>query len=147
MSRRNMREILVHILYEYTFGCASCRTLAVQRLAGEETLCTEGAPYQKPLSEPNRAALLEKADEIELHLPAIDACIEQYAKGWELGRISKVILAILRVAVYEILFDTALDDSIAVNEAVEIAKGYDEQETVAFINGILGSVIKGEKSA
>ena len=70
--------------------------------------------------------------------------IEKYAKGWKLGRISRIAAAILRCAMCEILYMDDIPNAAAVNEAVELAKGYEEPETVAFINGILGSFIRGD---
>lgn len=75
----------------------------------------------------------------------IDEYIERYAIGWKSGRISKTALAVLRCAVCEILF-MDVPPSAAINEAVELAKGYDEPETVAFINGVLGGFVRGEFS-
>lgn len=77
----------------------------------------------------------------------IDAAIEEYSNGWKRNRIGKAELAILRVAIYEILFDETVPDSVAANEAVELAKEYGEEKAPSFINGILGKVIEGKKQA
>ncbi len=71
-----------------------------------------------------------------------DGYIEKYSKGWKLVRISKITASILRAAMYEILYMDDVPPAAAINEAVELAKGYEEPETVAFINGILGSFMK-----
>ena len=71
----------------------------------------------------------------------IDKLIEKYAQGWKPERMSKTAMAILRCAVSEIMY---MDDIPA--KAVELAKGYDEPETVSFINGILGGIMRGEFS-
>lgn len=75
----------------------------------------------------------------------LDSCIEKYSKGWKLTRISRVALSILRTALFEVLYMDDVPDSVAINEAVELSKGYEEQETVAFINGILGSFMRAER--
>ena len=75
----------------------------------------------------------------------LDSYIEKYSKGWKLTRISRVALSILRTALYEVLYMDDVPDSVAINEAVELSKGYEEQETVAFINGILGSFMRSER--
>lgn len=75
----------------------------------------------------------------------LDGYIERYAKGWKLTRISRIALAILRTALFEVLYMDDVPDSVAINEAVELSKGYEEQETVAFINGILGSFMRSER--
>lgn len=72
-----------------------------------------------------------------------DALIEKYSKGWKLNRLSKVVLSILRLAVAEIVAIDDIPASVSANEAVELAKKYASAEDAAFINGILGSVIRG----
>lgn len=81
----------------------------------------------------------------EEHQADLDKLIEKYSKGWKLKRISRIALSILRTAMYEILYIDDVPDSVAINEALELAKGYEEQETVSFINGILGSFMRGER--
>lgn len=75
-------------------------------------------------------------------LSEIDKSIEVYLKGWKINRISKVDLAILRLAIYEILNRDDIPTNVSVNEAVEIAKKYSGEESGSFINGILGKFIK-----
>ncbi len=79
----------------------------------------------------------EKRDEL-------DSYIEKYSRGWKLGRISRISLAVLRCCMYEILYMPSVPNAASINEAVELAKGYEEPETVSFINGILGSFVRGE---
>lgn len=74
----------------------------------------------------------------------LDGYIEKYSQGWKLGRISKTALAVLRCALCEILYVEDVPASVAINEAVELDKGYDEPDTVAFVNGVLGGFMKGE---
>ncbi len=77
----------------------------------------------------------------------LDGYIEKYTKGWKLTRISRIAQTILRVALFEVLYMDEVPDSVAINEAVELAKGYEEPETVAFINGILGAFMRGERGS
>ncbi len=79
--------------------------------------------------------------------PEIDALISKYAKGWRLERISRTALAVLRCAVCEILYLEDVPASSAIDEAVELDKGYDTAETVAFVNGVLGGIMRGEFAA
>ncbi len=72
----------------------------------------------------------------------IDAKIRDFASGWSIGRITKVSLSILRIAVCEILFLEDIPVSVSINEAVELAKEYATKEDSQFINGVLGSVAK-----
>ncbi len=77
---------------------------------------------------------------------AIDAVIAANLKGWKISRVSKVNLAILRLAVYEISFDEEVPDSVAINEAVELAKKYGGEDDSAFINGVLGAVVRSKEA-
>lgn len=79
------------------------------------------------------------------HRDEADSFISKYAKGWNISRISKISLAILRCAICEMLYVEDVSDSVAINEAVEIAKRYEDPETVSFINGVLGSFYRGER--
>ena len=74
----------------------------------------------------------------------LDSFIEKYSQGWKVGRISKTALAVMRIALFEVLYMDEVPPSAAINEAIELSKGYDEAETTAFINGILGSFMRGE---
>ena len=79
------------------------------------------------------------------HLPDIDGTIEQYLVGWSHERLSRVARAVLRLAVYEILFSD-VPDGVAINEAVEITKKYSEQKEAAYINGVLGYVARAKQA-
>lgn len=76
------------------------------------------------------------------NLEEIDKKIKSYLKDWKLNRISRVSLAILRVALYEILFLDNIPSSVSINEAVEISKLFENRESASFINGILGSIVR-----
>lgn len=75
----------------------------------------------------------------------IDDIINKYSKGWKASRLPKVNLAILRLAIYEIMWVEDVPESVAINEAVELAKKYSGEQDYSFVNGILGAVVKGEK--
>lgn len=72
-------------------------------------------------------------------LPGIDDTINELALGWKTSRIAKVDLTLLRMAIYEMRFES-LNKGIAINEAVELAKLYGEERSYAFVNGILSKV-------
>lgn len=78
------------------------------------------------------------------HRIQLDAYIEKYSHGWKVNRISKIALAIMRCAICEILYMEDVPNKAALNEAVELAKGYEDAEAVAFINGVLGGFMRGE---
>lgn len=77
----------------------------------------------------------------------IDSYIEKYAIGWRPERITRTAAAVLRCALAELLYVEDVPPSAVINEAVELAKNYEEPETVAFINGVLGGFMRGERSA
>ena len=87
------------------------------------------------------------AEGVQEHLEEIDAAIERYAVGWKKQRISKVALAVLRLAVYEMKYEEEVPVAVSVNEAVELAKKFAAPADAAFINGILGSISREKNSA
>lgn len=72
----------------------------------------------------------------------IDALIEKKLKNWKIERISKVNLAILRIAVYEMKYVDDVPDKVALNEAIEICKKYSDEKSVSFVNGVLDAILK-----
>ena len=76
------------------------------------------------------------------HLPAIDEKIKLYTENWDLNRIAAVDFAILRLAVYELLFRDDIPPVVSINEAIEIAKRFSSEESGRFVNGILDRVRK-----
>ncbi len=75
----------------------------------------------------------------------IDALISENAKGWTIDRISRVALAVLRLAIYEINYRDDIPVSVSVNEAVELCKKYAAAEDASFVNGILGTIADGKE--
>jgi len=78
------------------------------------------------------------------HAAELDGYIEKYAVGWKFGRISRTAAAIMRTAMFEVLYMPDVPDSAAINDAVELSKKYETPETVSFINGVLGSFSRNE---
>ncbi|MCQ2475061.1 MAG: transcription antitermination factor NusB [Clostridia bacterium] len=74
----------------------------------------------------------------------IDAFIEKYSVSWKINRISKVALAVMRIAIGEILSDIDTPVGVVINEAVELCKVYAEKDDYSFVNGILSSFVKEE---
>ena len=75
----------------------------------------------------------------------IDADINEAAEGWDVSRMSKIDLSIMRLAYYEMCFDETVPLQVAINEAVEIAKLYGGDNSPSFINGVLGKLAKNGK--
>ncbi len=108
---------------------------------------------EEPLSSVLQTAQDEKEEPIEFNeyirsvyygvfaqLPLLDEAIATHAKGWKLSRISRISLALLRLAIYEMLYIEDVPFHVAINEALELAKLYDEEKAVPFLNGILNAV-------
>lgn len=80
------------------------------------------------------------------HQEEIDALISAHAHNWHVSRLTKVSLAVLRVAVYELLYGEGTPEAVAINEAIELAKKYAGDEEAAFVNGVLGGVARREQA-
>lgn len=78
------------------------------------------------------------------HGAELDGYIERHAKGWRFSRIDRVAAAIMRLTMYEILYMPDVPNKVAINEAVEIAKKYLDEDVVRFVNGILGAFVREE---
>ena len=72
----------------------------------------------------------------------IDRYIEDYLEGWSIYRLAKVDLAVLRLAIYEILFRKDIPVEVSINEAIEIVKKYSNYDSFKFINGVLGGFVR-----
>ena len=85
---------------------------------------------------------LELTEGVDEHRAELDRLISEHAVGWELDRIAPLERAILRTALYEILYRPDVPDEVAIDEAVETAKVYCGSDAPAFLNGILGGAMK-----
>lgn len=81
-------------------------------------------------------------DDLIDNIEVIDKYITDNSKDWKINRIAKVDLAVLRVAIAEILYNDQIPESVSINEAVEISKKYSNEDSHKFINGILGTVVR-----
>ena len=117
MLRNTAREIAIHLSYELSFNDTPVDELRDQR------------------------RLVKGVND---HAAELDGYIAKYAKGWNFARIPLVASAIMRVAMYEVLYMPEIPNGAAINEAIEIAKKYETPETVKFMNGILGSFVRQE---
>ncbi len=98
-------------------------------------------PEEHEISEREEKEVRDKVVRLLSFLPDIDGKISVNAKGWKIDRIAKAELAILRLAVYEAIYDDDVPVGVAVNEAVELAKQYGEDNGASFVNGILGKIV------
>ena len=148
MLRNTAREIAIHLSYELSFNNTPIDTLLDQRLTAEtfSALAEEDPVYAQAPNAKQAAYIRRLVKGVDDHAAELDSYISKYAKGWNFDRIPLVASAIMRVAMYEVLYMPDIPNSAAINEAVEIAKKYETPETVKFINGILGSFARQEVS-
>lgn len=141
MSRRRARELALQALFQIDVGKSDPETAIFQAFTRE----VEGdwSPAQLPEKDAAYARLLvqgayefrEESDEL----------ISRYAKDWSVDRMAAVDRGILRLAIYEIIHQDDVPDGVVADEAVEMAKAFSTAESSKFINGIIGSVIRGRK--
>ena len=96
----------------------------------------------REFSEEDTKYIQEKYDNIYSRISEIDGLIDQKAKGWNSDRMGKVELTIIRLGVYEILFDDDVPASVAINEAVELAKKFGQDKSNGFVNAILAKFVE-----
>lgn len=148
MIRNTAREIAIHLSYELSFSDLPVEELLSRRLTPETfaALAEEEPLYQETPNAKQAEYIRRLVKGVAEHGAELDGYIARYAKGWNFARIPLVASAIMRVAMYEILYMQDIPNGAAINEAVEIAKKYETPETVKFINGILGSFAREEIS-
>lgn len=146
MVRNTAREIAIHLSYELNFSGKTAEELLNQRLTAEAfaELAEEEELYREAPNAKQAAYIRRLVLGVGEHGAELDGYIEKYARGWKFSRIPLVAAAIMRVAMYEVLYMPDIPNAAAINEAVEIAKKYETPETVKFINGILGSFSRQE---
>ncbi len=148
MTRTAAREIAVQLCFAAAAADQDPRELAERFFEPEhyESLAQEQELFRDRPDEKQLAYILRLIDLVWEKRGEIDALIERYSRGWRVERISRTALAVLRCAVCEILYMEDIPNAAAINEAVELCKGYDEPDTVAFVNGVLGGIVRGEGS-
>ena len=130
MGRREQRENIFQLLFMTEFNDG-------EAMNEQQRLYLEGI---EDLKEKDRIYIQEKFQKINEKIPQLDERLNETSKGWKTSRMNKVDLTILRLAFYEILWDEDVPQSVAINEAVELAKKYSSDEAPAFINGVLGKI-------
>ena len=149
MVRNTAREIAIHLSYELSFTDKQIDALLDERLKKESfaILAEEDDLYQETPNAKQAEYIRRLVKGVNEHAAELDGYISKYAKGWSFARIPLVASAIMRVAMYEMLYMPDIPNGAAINEAVEIAKKYEEEETVPFVNGVLGGFVRGEVPA
>ena len=131
MSRRVLREQLFKLLFRVEFN-------DIEEMPEQCGFFFDDTDNQ--ISEQDMVIIQEKFDRIMDKLSDIDVQINERAKGWTTGRMAKVDLTIIRLAVFEILYDETIPDSVAINEAVELSKKFCDEKSHSFVNGVLARI-------
>ena len=130
MTRREIREQVFKMLFRVEF-------YNQEEMSEQIALCEDDACDWK---EKDKTYIFEKVEKISEKIDEIDAKINEVSEGWKTGRMGKVDLTLIRLAVYEMLYEEDVPAKVAINEAVELAKKYGGDESPAFVNGVLAHV-------
>ena len=146
MTRSNAREIAVQLVFSLSFDNVDVKELLAEQLTPErfQELAEEMPLYAQFPNEKQEKYIRDLVQGVFAHGPELDDYINRYAVGWSFARIPRMAAAIMRTAMYEVLYMPDIPNAAAINEAVEIAKSYEPQEVVSFVNGILGSFVRAE---
>jgi N utilization substance protein B len=128
MSRRELRERIFLLLFRVEFNRMEDMPEQIQLFFSDE---------ESGGTEEEKLYISGKYGNIAAKLPEIDALINERAKGWSVERMGKVDVTIIRLAVYEICYDDDIPTGVAINEAVELAKKFGQDESAGFVNGVL----------
>lgn len=127
-ARRRARAIALQALYEIDSTRHEAEAVVSRLLAEEELL------------EENNAFVRELVNQVVRNKENLDRNIQRFAPAWPIGQIPVIDRNILRLAIFEVLFDNKVSIKVAINEAVELAKKFGSDSSPKFINGVLGSV-------
>ena len=146
MTRSNAREIAVHIIFSLGFDTRSAQEILDAGLTQErfQELADELPLYAQFPNEKQERYIRDLVQGVFSHGPELDDYISRYSVGWAFARIPRMAAAVMRTAMYEVLYMPDIPNAAAINEAVEIAKKYEPAEVVSFLNGILGSFVRAE---
>ncbi|MWV45034.1 transcription antitermination factor NusB [Paenibacillus sp. HJL G12] len=140
MKRRLAREIVVQSLYQMEMNEVGSEEAVNMLLdeAAEENDTERVITNEIEL----KAYVLGLVNGAWSHKQAIDGLLENYLKGWQISRLSRVDRQILRLAAFELLYSSDVPAKVAVNEAIELSKHFGTDESGKFVNGVLGNMIR-----
>lgn len=147
MTRSNARELAAHLIYELDYTDDPPAQAIENRLEREyyDALAQENEVYAERPNKKQLGYIRACVNGVSQRTQELDDLISQYAIGWNLHRISRFTKAALRLAIFEILYVDDVPTGVAINECIELTRKYEEEETVSFVNGILGSFVRGKK--
>lgn len=137
MGRRELREQIFLLLFRVEFNNP-------EEMPAQLKMFFETESYDEEMhsfSEKDREYITEKYNHIMESLPDIDKQLSEKAENWDITRMGKVELTVLRLAVYEIEKDDSVPASVAINEAVELAKKFGQDGSGAFVNAVLAKFV------
>jgi N utilization substance protein B len=146
MTRKTAREIVLKLCFEITVTGKDSDEIMEDVFDREyyESLGTEDESFVSYPDDRQMEYIDRMVRGIGEHNAELDGYVEKYARGWQFHRISRIAVAVMKTAMYEILYMPDIPEGVSINEAVELARAYEEPETVPFINGVLGSFVRGE---
>lgn len=146
MNRTVAREAALCCVFGLSFGERPVEAIE-QRISDEglELLGEQSGLYSGAPDEKNAEYIRTVALGVSGKLDELDAYIAKYATGWNVRRISRVCKAVMRLCIYEILYLPDIPAKVSINEAVELTRKYENEEITAFLNGVLGGFMRGEK--
>ena len=127
IKRREARELVIGLLFEIEFKTDE-DVSAIYELSVEDRDIPEDDYIKRAYFG------------VCQHREQIDELIGKNARGWKVSRLSKLSRSIMRLCVYEMLFEEKIPNSVSINEAVELTKKFDDPKAKAFVNGVLNSV-------
>ena len=149
MTRREIRDKIFKIVFTAEFN-----TLDEMRDQIDLAFDTEmpGDEEDDPLlyasvSDSDRQYITDKVMDIMSRKDDIDKTISEISEGWKLPRIGKEELAILRLGVYEVIYDSSIPEKAAINEAVELSKKYCDASASKFVNALLAKLVKKDDAS
>lgn len=137
MTRTEIREQIFLLLFRIEFNSEEEMPEQLKLFFEEESQKDEDYTSAKEASEEEKLYISGKFGNICAKISEIDSLINEKAKGWDTARMGKVDLTIIRLGLYELLFDDEIPEGVAINEAVELAKKFGQEESSGFVNGIL----------
>ena len=132
MSRREQREEIFKLLFRIPF---------YSKEEFENQLQLFLANNNKKIDKDVCNYIINKTEAVLEHIEEIDKIISSNTRGWSIDRLSKAVLAVLRLGIYEVLYDEDIPERVAINEAVELSKRYADEDAFTFVNALLGKVV------
>lgn len=141
MTRSNAREIAVHLIYACECSGQPAQQVLSSRLAQEyyDGLSAENDIYADRPNRKQSDYLHQVVEGVETQRETLQGYISEFSVGWNVNRISRLARAMMELAMYEALFVEDVPMNVAIHEAVLLAQKYEEEETVSFVNGVLGA--------